>query len=174
MRFDPKHAARIAKRLREAGDTPAAALIEQLLEERAKLLGLVPPGARPPSLFPNAGAASSNEGQAVSAARRYRKRPVVIEAMQWDGTVAGAQKIAVEFGLPSGFPDAHIDPDPSRGLEIRTLEGTMRASPGDWIIRGVQGEVYPCKPEIFEQTYEPVRLTAGPAREEQPTHQTGE
>jgi hypothetical protein len=41
-------------------------------------------------------------------------------------------------------------------IEIETLEGTMTATPGDWIICGVQGELYPCKPDIFEATYEPV------------------
>lgn len=41
------------------------------------------------------------------------------------------------------------------GIDIKTLEGTMHASPGDWIIRGVKGELYPCKPDIFEATYEP-------------------
>lgn len=41
-------------------------------------------------------------------------------------------------------------------LTIKTLEGVMRADPGDWIIRGIKGEIYPCKPDIFEATYEPV------------------
>jgi hypothetical protein len=47
----------------------------------------------------------------------------------------------------------HEGPDP---LVISTLEGDMKANPGDWIITGVNGEVYPCKPDIFEKTYEPV------------------
>ena len=58
---------------------------------------------------------------------KYRKRPVVIEAYQTD-----------------------------KELDIETLEGTMHANSGDWIITGVNGEQYPCKPDIFEKTYEPV------------------
>lgn len=62
--------------------------------------------------------------------KRYRKKPVVIQAYQ-------------------------IGMDEAEQL-IETLEGTMKASPGDWIIIGVKGEVYPCKPDIFEMTYEEV------------------
>ena len=58
---------------------------------------------------------------------KFRKKPVVVEAYQTKETVY-----------------------------IETLEGTHRADPGDWIITGVKGEQYPCKPDIFEQTYEPV------------------
>ncbi len=58
---------------------------------------------------------------------KYRKKPVVIEAYQTD-----------------------------KELNIETLEGTMHANVGDWIITGVHGEQYPCKPDIFEKTYEPV------------------
>ena len=58
---------------------------------------------------------------------KYRKKPVVIDAYQTDVEV-----------------------------EIKTLEGVMRADPGDWIITGVKGERYPCKPDIFEATYDPV------------------
>lgn len=58
---------------------------------------------------------------------KFRKKPVVIEAVRTDVAI-----------------------------EIETLEGTMRADPGDWIITGVKGETYPCKPDIFEATYEPV------------------
>ena len=48
-----------------------------------------------------------------------------------------------------------ISPDGTLDLHIETLEGTLHVSPDDWVIRGVQGEFYPCKPDIFEQTYEP-------------------
>ena len=58
---------------------------------------------------------------------KFRKSPVVIEAYQTD-----------------------------KDLDIETLEGTMHANIGDWIITGVNGEQYPCKPDIFEKTYEPV------------------
>ena len=51
---------------------------------------------------------------------------------------------------------AYMPSGPDADIAIRTLEGEMRAIPGDWIIRGVQGEFYPCKPDIFAATYEPV------------------
>jgi hypothetical protein len=83
---------------------------------------------------------------------RYRKKPVVIEAVQW---------------LPETQPMLPVDlwPDAvGKGtiervddcLRIKTLEGVMTATPGWWIIRGVQGEFYPCKPDIFEATYEAI------------------
>jgi hypothetical protein len=80
---------------------------------------------------------------------KYRKKPVVIEAVRWDGSEDSQAKI-VTWAQPhvSGwFDNAYY-------LEIRTLEGTMRANVGDWIIKGVQGEFYPCKPDIFAETYE--------------------
>lgn len=73
----------------------------------------------------------------------FRKKPVVIEAFR---LVANP----CEF-----MGDADYEYDES-AVYIKTLEGTMRADIGDWIIRGVQGELYPCKPDIFEATYEPV------------------
>ena len=80
----------------------------------------------------------------------FRKKPVVIEAVQWTG--ANTEEIDAFLGgavLPCG--------DPARqGLRIHTLEGIMLATAGDWIIKGVAGEFYPCKPDIFLQTYEPV------------------
>lgn len=77
---------------------------------------------------------------------RYRKRPVVIDAVQFTGTNLAE---ITEF-IGEEPPTRH------HGLMIVTLEGELFASPGDWIIRGVQGEFYPCKPEIFDATYEPV------------------
>lgn len=79
---------------------------------------------------------------------RYRKKPVVIEAVRWTGRNKGEVR---EF----------FDQQSNWGLEggvwnIITLEGTMKAGKGDWIIKGVKGEYYPCKPDIFEATYEPV------------------
>lgn len=77
-------------------------------------------------------------------ANRYRKKPVVIEAVQYDGN---PQDIA-EFTKGAAVVG-------NKGhLHIETLEGTMTISPLDWIIKGVAGEFYPCKPKIFEQTYE--------------------
>lgn len=77
---------------------------------------------------------------------KFRKKPVVIEAVLYD---ASKQAIADILRLSSRavmlFPD-HLD--------IKTLEGTHRADIGDWIIQGVKGELYPCKADIFEMTYE--------------------
>jgi len=83
---------------------------------------------------------------------KYRKKPVVIEAFQlpeardWDVDpfIRWADKNGLEY--TSGR-------DGSIGIE--TLEGVMPGSPGDWFIKGVQGEFYPCTPDIFEQTHEP-------------------
>lgn len=80
--------------------------------------------------------------------KHYRKRPVVIEAIQWDGS---NEPELIEFVGDSLKPAVHPD-----YLEIHTLEGVMTADLGDWIIKGVKGEFYPCKPEIFEATYEEV------------------
>ncbi|GAA1064713.1 hypothetical protein GCM10009574_023260 [Streptomyces asiaticus] len=82
---------------------------------------------------------------------RFRKKPVEIEAVQF---TADTFREAIRFVPIDQFGDAGED---ERGIfmTIKTLEGRMRADEGDWIIRGVQGEHYPCKPDIFEATYEP-------------------
>ena len=77
----------------------------------------------------------------------YRKKPVVIEAMQWVGD---------NFVEVDEFVACPHETYPADGyVIIPTLEGEMRVSLGDWIIRGVSGEFYPFKPDIFEKTYEP-------------------
>jgi len=79
---------------------------------------------------------------------KYRKKPVVIEAVQFR---AGEQDGAFADDVIAGrvrYPEDGT-------MLIQTLEGTMQAVPGDWIIRGVKGELYPCKPDIFAATYEP-------------------
>lgn len=90
-------------------------------------------------------------------APRYRKKPVEIEAMQWNGTAAGATPI-INWVLSQGGTARYDDASSEHGehIAIDTLEGTMRAVVGDFIIRGVQGEFYPCKPDIFEQTYDAI------------------
>lgn len=86
---------------------------------------------------------------------KFRKRPVVIEAVQWTGS--NVDEIATFFGTPSTIVAACISEVLNeRRLPIVTLEGVVTASPGDWIIRGVAGEYYPCKPDIFAKTYEAV------------------
>lgn len=82
---------------------------------------------------------------------KFRKKPVIIEAERFDGSLESFNKIARFMGTHMSA----YDPE-QKTLEIPTLEGIMTASAGDWIIRGVKGELYPCKPEIFEQTYERV------------------
>lgn len=91
---------------------------------------------------------------------KYRKKPVVIEAIQYNGK--NAQDV-INFAKSSGRK-VSMDRDSSRKidfLEVETLEGFMYADKGDWIIRGVKGEVYPCKPVIFEMTYEPAGQDGG-------------
>lgn len=84
-------------------------------------------------------------------ARAYRKKPVVIEAVQWTGENHAEM---CEFIDPEVFEII-----PGVGLVIHTLEGDHHASPGDYIIKGVNGEFYPCKPDIFAKTYESATLT---------------
>ena len=98
---------------------------------------------------------------------QYRKKPVVIEAFQmtldripktvtWPAwLIIASNKGANEDG--SVFWPSLTNQKPEEGVCIRTLEGVMTASPDDWIIQGVSGELYPCKPDIFEQTYESVQ-----------------
>ena len=81
---------------------------------------------------------------------KFRKKPVVIEAFQFCDPAPGFQKGDLFMGYP-----VHRD-DKGYYLVIPTLEGDHRANEGDWIIKGVKGEFYPCKPDIFELTYEPV------------------
>lgn len=79
---------------------------------------------------------------------QYRKKPVVIDAMRYTG------KNRMLILAWAKWPE--LTEDPLGGLEIVTLEGTMTAQPGDWIIKGVKGEFYPCKPDIFAASYEEV------------------
>ena len=81
---------------------------------------------------------------------KFRKRPVVIDAIQFEGGKESSEEIK-KFCFPSRAT-WHYSHDT---LSIETLEGWSTASKGDWIIRGVKGEYYPCKPDVFEITYEP-------------------
>lgn len=91
----------------------------------------------------------------------FRKKPVVIEAVKYTGdnlveVITFTNGKADREGFHARMKwDDYVDLVAREGLKIYTLEGTMMASPGDWIIRGVQGELYPCKPDIFAATYEP-------------------
>ena len=81
---------------------------------------------------------------------KYRKKPVVIDACQFDGNIRSIDNFPIsEVGkFKVGSENGQYY------LIIPTLEGDMKALPGDWIIKGVKGEYYPCKPDVFEQTYE--------------------
>lgn len=78
----------------------------------------------------------------------FRKKPVVITAEQFDGTPTKTKMIRDWVGDSCIF-------DSEDQFVIQTLEGTMTAEKGDWIIKGVKGEFYPCKPDIFDASYEP-------------------
>ena len=88
---------------------------------------------------------------------RFRKRPIIVEAFQYG--------VTPEVDLPAWAKDAisrelvkpfTAEAGSLRWAEIETLEGTMRANYGDWIIKGIKGEFYPCKPDVFMRLYEPV------------------
>ena len=86
---------------------------------------------------------------------KYRKKPVVIEAMQFKDDLADTIIALQEFMSGGDIRVSYADPD-NPVIKIETLEGIMDASIGDFIIKGVNGEFYPCKPDIFEKTYEAV------------------
>lgn len=79
---------------------------------------------------------------------KYRKKPVVVEAVRWDGNNVSEVSAFIGMDVNARFVGDTV--------VIPTLEGDMTASNGDWIIRGVNGEYYPCKPDVFTKTYEPV------------------
>ena len=86
----------------------------------------------------------------------FRKKPVVVQAHcigddGWPGAIwqgVNDRKIILHLGSMNGRATGHV--------VVKTLEGEMRGEVGDWIIRGVNGEFYPCKPDIFAKTYDPV------------------
>jgi hypothetical protein len=82
---------------------------------------------------------------------KYRKKPVVIEALYYDGVNLKDVADFMGVSLPPQYEDLIGTP-----IFIPTLEGVMRADVGDFIIKGVNGEFYPCKPDIFAKTYEKV------------------
>ena len=84
--------------------------------------------------------------------REFRKKPVVIQAVQWTGD-NGDEVQKFLFNGNTHAADGWVK---GQYVEIGTLEGLMVASIGDWIIRGVNGEHYPCKPDIFNKTYDEV------------------
>lgn len=93
---------------------------------------------------------------------KYQKKPVVIEAWQFTkenfskGTPKWIEHIGRERNQSVKLWSLHGGK--TFGGEIKTLEGVMKVSENDYIIRGIHGEFYPCKPDIFEETYEPVKM----------------
>lgn len=87
--------------------------------------------------------------------KKYRKKPVEIEAIQFEDT----PEVLSELSDFINNQDLRVDyKDPENPvIKIETLEGVMKASVGDYIIKGVNGEFYPCKPDIFNKTYEEVK-----------------
>ena len=94
--------------------------------------------------------------------RCYQKKPVAIMALQYDGSAASIKAVLSwvnargpgEADMPILIPGRYAQHSPRAGLLIHTLEGRMKVNPGDWIIRGVEGDFYPCKDSIFERKYE--------------------
>lgn len=111
---------------------------------------------------------------------RYRKKPVIVEAVRFGGP-GGIAGVGFE-DCPAWLAEAMRKPEHEAGamfveandLCIRTLEGVLTASPGDWIIRGTAGEIYPCKPEIFAAIYDPADAAAANALYGPGNHRLGE
>lgn len=83
--------------------------------------------------------------------KKFRKKPVVIEAIQLT-----KENVVDVLTFCNNAGNITASNEDEMGISILTLEGTMTANTGDYIIKGVKGEFYPCKPDIFEQTYEEV------------------
>jgi hypothetical protein len=88
----------------------------------------------------------------------FRSKVVEIQAVQWSGDEAAMFAFAGDKACPSDWinPSNSTDRKVNEILNIRTLEGVMTANRGDWIIKGLEGEFYPCKPSIFQAKYEPI------------------
>lgn len=88
---------------------------------------------------------------------KYRKKPIVIEAIKCKVAMMGFAHTwsLLPDWLVKAYDKGGVVSTP-KGIYLPTLEGSMLAQPDDWIICGVNGELYPCKPDIFEKTYEPV------------------
>lgn len=84
---------------------------------------------------------------------KFKKKPIVIDAVRWNG-----HNVEEVGRFMYGEADINLDNPLEPDLLIHTIEGIMRANPGDWIIKGIAGEFYPCKTDIFEATYERVEV----------------
>jgi hypothetical protein len=101
---------------------------------------------------------ATREGTTPKYRSKYRKKPIEVEAIRWTGNnFLHITKFLGLHGPATGWAWEQAEsPEERERLKIFTLNGPVWVPPGDWIIKGVQGEFYPCKPDIFEQTYEPV------------------
>lgn len=86
---------------------------------------------------------------------KFRKKPVVIDAWQVPPNDEQTRPLPPKWLIDAMLTSQSVTMDPAGGLSITTLEGVMRADVDDWVIQGVKGELYPCKPDIFAATYEP-------------------
>lgn len=118
----------------------------QVCETDSEALGLIAKLARPfiPHQLPERTFSTLIRPRKIMN-NQYRKKPVVIEAVQWTGN--NQTEMAAFMGVVSTCENK---------IEINTLEGTLTASLLDWVLKGVNGEFYPCKPDIFHKTYEKV------------------
>lgn len=97
---------------------------------------------------------------------KFRKKPVIVDAIQWKPLEMMINDVLIFMGIDSGRMKGQgvLSVSKHKGqLIIKTLEGDMTVSDGDWIIKGVEGEFYPCKPDIFAKTYELVDDFIGPS-----------
>lgn len=86
---------------------------------------------------------------------KFRKKPVEVDAFLWTGDERQTEDpLWIIDAIKEG--EVYFTKDPAVRMHMKTLEGVMTAQQGDWIIRGVKGEIYACKPDIFEMTYERV------------------
>ena len=85
----------------------------------------------------------------------YRKKPIIVEAVQWNGTQESFLEILEELG-DKGIGMSHDLKSFNVSFHVNTLEGTMNARKGDWIVKGIAGEIYPVQNDIFLATYEAV------------------
>lgn len=89
---------------------------------------------------------------------KYRKKPVVIEAFQWTNQIGQFRELNIwsNGAITSASPILWAEKYSPFDLEIHTREGVMLCKLNDWVIKGIEGEFYPCEPDIFVKTYEPV------------------
>jgi len=85
---------------------------------------------------------------------KFTKRPITVDAVQLTRNFFDVALHFINGDVIAGFNNGEF-PEDDCYINIKTLEGTMIALEGDWIIKGVKGEFYPCKPDIFEETYQP-------------------